>query len=75
MAKITRDQAVSALVAAVCEALEHGEEAYVPGLGTFRVEYKPSATETLPTGDVVMRPPRNAIVFAPHEEEASPAAL
>ena len=68
MAKITRDQAVSALVEAVREALERGEEADVPGLGTFRVEYQPSAVEELPSGEKVMRPPRQAITFAPHDE-------
>ena len=68
MAKITRDQTVSALVAVVREALERGEEADIPGLGTFRVEYHPSAAEELSTGEMVMRPPRNEIIFSPHDE-------
>ena len=68
MAKITRDQAVSALVAAVREALERGEDADVPGLGTFRVEYRPSAVEELPSGERVMKPPCQAITFSPHDE-------
>ena len=68
MAKITRDQAVSALAAVVRETLERGEEAHVPGLGTFRVEYQPSAAEELSTGEVVMKPPRNTIIFSPHDE-------
>ncbi len=68
MAKITRDQAVAALVEVVRETLERGEEAHLPGLGTFRVEYRPSHAEELPTGDVVMRPPRNEIVFSPQTE-------
>jgi len=68
MAKITRDEAVTALVEVVREALVHGEEASIPELGTFRVEYRPSSAEELSTGEVVMRPPCNEIVFAPHEE-------
>ncbi len=68
MAKITRDQAVAALVEVVRETLERGEEVHLPGLGTFRVEYRPSQAEELPTGDVVMWPPRNEIVFSPQTE-------
>lgn len=68
MAKITRDEAVSALVAVVREALERGEEVHVPELGTFRVEYQPSAAEELASGEVVMKPPANTITFSPHEE-------
>ncbi len=67
MAKITRDQAVSALVTVVREVLENGDDAHVPGLGTFRVNYQPSMTEELPTGEVVMRPPRNQVVFTQEE--------
>ena len=68
MAKITRDQAVTALVEVVRETLVQGEDVHLPELGTFRVEYQPSEAETLATGDVVMRPPRNVIVFSPHTE-------
>ncbi len=68
MAKITRDQAVAALVEVVRETLVRGEDVDLPELGTFRVEYRPSEAETLPTGEVVMRPPRNEIVFSPHQE-------
>ena len=59
---------MSALVTVVRETLERGEEASIPGLGTFRVEYQPSAAEELSTGEVVMRPPRNEIIFSPHDE-------
>ena len=68
MAKITRDQAVTALVKVVHETLVRGEDVHLPELGTFRVEYRPSEAEALPTGEVVMRPPRNEIVFSPHQE-------
>ena len=68
MAKISRDQAVSALVAVVREALVKGERVHIPELGTFHVEYQPSRAEELPTGEVVMRPPRNEIVFASEDE-------
>ncbi len=67
MARISRDQAVSALVEAVREALVRGEDVHVPDLGTFHVQHHPSIAEELPTGEVVMRPPRNVIVFAPQE--------
>lgn len=59
---------MSALVAVVREALEHGEEAHVPELGTFSVTYQPSEAEELASGEVVMKPPRNTIRFAPHAE-------
>ena len=68
MAKITRDQAVAALVEIIRERLMQGEDVHLPELGTFRVEYRPSQTEELSTGDVVMRPPRNEIVFSPHQD-------
>ena len=68
MAKITRDQAVAALVEVVRETLVRGEDVHLPELGTFRVEYRPSEAEALPTGEVVMRPPCNKIVFSPHHE-------
>lgn len=67
MAKISRDEAVAALAAVIRDALVQGEEAHIPELGTFRVEYRPSATEELPNGEVVMRPPRNEIIFSPQE--------
>lgn len=71
MAKITRDQAVAALVDIVRDNLMRGEPAYIPNLGTFSVQYCPSKAEELPTGEVVMRPPHNEIVFAPQEEQDS----
>ena len=67
MSKLTRDQAVSALAETVREALVQGESVYVPSLGTFRVEHRPSEKTELPSGEVVMQPPRNEIVFSPQD--------
>lgn len=59
---------MAALVEVVRETLARGEDVHLPELGTFRVAYRPSEAEELPTGDVVMRPPRNEIVFAPQQD-------
>lgn len=67
MSKISRDQAVAALVEVVREALAQGEEVHIPRLGTFRVEHRPSVQAHLPTGEVVMQPPRNEIIFSPQD--------
>ncbi len=64
MNRISRDQAVAALVEVVREALVQGEEVHLPDLGTLRVEHRPSTTATLPDGETVMQPPRDEIVFA-----------
>ena len=45
MTKITRDQAVAALVEVVRETLVRGEDVHLPELGTFRLEYRPSEAE------------------------------
>ena len=65
MAKVSRDEAVAALAETIRETLEAGEAVHVPELGTFRVIFRPSAPEDQPDGSVVMRPPRNEIVFDP----------
>jgi len=67
MPKISRDEAVAALTDAIRESLMRGEEVYVPELGTFHVEHRPSVSERLPSGEEVMQPPRNEIVFSPDE--------
>ena len=67
MSKISRDQAVAALVEAVRDALTQGDAVHIPSLGTFRVEHRPSTKEHLPDGGVVMQPPRNVIVFSPQD--------
>ena len=65
MDKISRDQAVAALVDVIRDALAEGDEVHFPDLGTFRVEQQPSQPETLSTGETVIRPPRHAVVFTP----------
>ena len=54
-----------ALSAHVREALERGDPAEVPGLGTFRVEHQPSQTRELEGGRFSISPPRDAVVFEP----------
>ena len=48
----------------VRDALTRGETIHVPGLGTFGVEHRSSQIEEQPDGKVVMRPPRDAVVFS-----------
>ncbi|HMB91604.1 MAG TPA: HU family DNA-binding protein [Rhodothermales bacterium] len=67
MDKISRDQAVAALVEVMRDALAEGEEVLFPDLGTFRVEHEPSQPETLSSGETVIRPPRHAVLFTPED--------
>jgi nucleoid DNA-binding protein len=49
----------------VRDALERGETVEVPGMGTFRVEHRPSQMDEQPDGQFSVRPPRNVVVFDP----------
>lgn len=58
-----RDQVESALAEIITEALVIGDSAHVPGLGTFVVRHRSSSIERTESGEVLMRPPSDEIVF------------
>lgn len=60
-----RDQVATLLADIVREALARGEAIDVPGLGTFAVAHRSSQIEKQPDGEVIMRPPRDEVVFTP----------
>jgi nucleoid DNA-binding protein len=47
------------------EALLRREAVEVPGFGTFRVDRRASELTKGPDGELVMRPPRDEVVFIP----------
>ncbi len=59
------EQTAQAMVEVLRDALEHGETVEWPSLGTFRIEHHSSKIEEQPSGEVVMRPPRDVVVFEP----------
>ena len=65
MTTITTDQIKDILADVVREALANGQDVELPGLGTLRVEHKPSEMIEDENGQIVMRPPRDAVVFVP----------
>ena len=68
MTTITSDQLKETLADVVREALANGEEVTLPGLGTFRVEHQPSEMAEDEDGQVIMRPPRDEVVFIPERQ-------
>ncbi len=68
MTTITSDQLNETLSDVVREALANGQDVLVPGLGTLRVEHKPSEMIEDENGQIVMRPPRDEVVFDPIED-------
>lgn len=67
MTTITLDQLKETLADVVREKLANGEEVVLPGFGTFRVEHKPSEMAEDENGQIVMRPPRDEVVFIPEQ--------
>ena len=65
MTTITTEQIKDKLAEVVREALANGQAVEFPGLGTLRVEHKPSEMIEDENGQIVMRPPRDAVVFVP----------
>ena len=54
-----------ALAEAVQDALTQGEEVVLPDFGLFRVEKKPSEISKDENGRIIMRPPRDHVMFYP----------
>ena len=52
-----------ALAEAVQDALAQGEEVVLPEFGMFRLEKKPSEISKDDNGRIIMRPPRDHVVF------------
>ena len=70
MTTITLDQLKETLADVVREALSNGQTVLLPGLGTLRVEHKPSEMIEDENGQVVMRPPRDEVVFDPDVDQS-----
>ncbi len=68
MTTITTDQIKESLADVVREALSNGQEISIPGLGTLRVEHKPSEMIEDENGQIVMRPPRDEVIFSPQSD-------
>lgn len=65
MTTTTLDQLKETLADVVREALANGQDVQLPGLGTLRVVHKPSEMIEDDNGQIVMRPPRDEVVFEP----------
>ena len=70
MTTITLDQIKESLADVVREALANGQDVLLPGLGTLRVEHKPSEMIEDENGQIVMRPPRDEVVFTPNPDHS-----
>lgn len=55
------------LVQLIRDHLIKTREAIVPGLGTFKVDRSPSKIEENGEGQIVMKPPREEVIFFPEE--------
>lgn len=51
------------LAEVIQDALSRGEEVVLPDFGVFRVEKTPSEISKDASGRIVMRPPRDRVVF------------
>ena len=67
MEEISGSQVREAFVAAIRAALHQGNDAFVPGLGVFRVAYRKSSAKVLPDGGVELAPPKKELVFLAQE--------
>ncbi len=65
MTTTTLDQLKETLADVVREALANGQDVQLPGLGTLRVVHKPSEMIEDDNGQIVMRPPRDEVIFEP----------
>ena len=63
MQSLPKDQIASVLSDVIREALARGESIHVPGLGTFSVEHRSSQMEKQPNGQIIMKPPRDEVLF------------
>ncbi len=70
MTTIILDQLKGSLADIVREALANGQNVVLPGLGTLRVEHKPSEMIEDENGQIVMRPPRDEVVFDPDDNQS-----
>ena len=68
MTTITSDQIKETLADVVREALANGHDVSIPGLGTLSVEHKPSEMIEDESGQIVMRPPRDEVIFTPQPD-------
>lgn len=65
MTTTTLDQLKETLAEVIREALANGQTVELPNLGTLSVEHKPSEMIEDENGQIVMRPPRDEVVFTP----------
>lgn len=70
MMTTTLDQLKETLADVIREALANGQDVSLPGLGTLRVEHKPSEMIEDENGQIVMRPPRDEVIFDPDAIQA-----
>ena len=70
MTTTTSNLLKEALADVVRDALANGQAVLLPGLGTLRVEHKPSEMIEDENGQIVMRPPRDEVVFDPDENHS-----
>ena len=59
------NQVATAVADLIRARLLAGEEAHVPGLGTFRLHHEPSRIDEHPDGTLTIAPPREVIVLDP----------
>ena len=65
MDTLTPDVLKETLAEVVRDALSAGEDVVLPDLGILRVESKPSEFSKDENGRIIMRPPRDLVVFYP----------
>ena len=58
------EDALRGLVAAICKILVQEQEAWVSGLGTFRVVEQPSRLVTRQDGKTIIEPPIRSVTFS-----------
>ncbi len=63
----TPERLKKTLAEVVRDALIQGDDVAVPDFGVFRVENQPSEITKDENGRIVMRPPRDTVVFDPDE--------
>ncbi|MEZ4699003.1 MAG: HU family DNA-binding protein [Rhodothermales bacterium] len=65
MSDALSEQLNEALGHVIREALIRREQVDIPGLGTFRVDRRSSEMIEGADGELVMRPPRDEVIFIP----------
>jgi nucleoid DNA-binding protein len=64
----SHEEVAGAVTDVIRQLLDQNQEAHVPGLGAFAVVQHSGRIEEGEDGNIILHPPRNAVVFRPDSD-------